>query len=110
MDTYICSVLQKVNDAGLLLDSEMAEESLMERLNGETAPELKTAAEEYLLRKITAAPAKEGAVMLAQLSGERFERVLQPHPGDGKRFCLPGCILPGTGCRRNFPGNLCMPS
>ncbi len=74
MDTYICSVLQKVNDAGLLLDSEMAEESLMERLNGETVPELKTAAEEYLLRKITAAPAKEGAVMLAQLSGERFER------------------------------------
>ena len=77
----------------------------MERLNGETAPELKTAAEEYLLRKITAAPAKEGAVMLAQLSGERFERFCSRIRR--RKTVLPAWMhTTGDGCRRNFPGNL----
>ena len=74
MDAYICSVLRKVNESGRLLDSEVAEESLLDRLKEDTLPALKEAGEEYLLRKIVSASAEEGAKMLAQLSKEQFER------------------------------------
>lgn len=74
IDAYICSVLKKINADGRLLDSEMAEEALLERLNEKTLPALQEAGEDYLLRKITSVSPGEGARMLGQMKEQQFER------------------------------------
>lgn len=75
MDAYTCSVLKKINRSGRLLDSETAEEALLNRMKENVLPALREEGEIYLLRKITSLSPQDGSYLLSQLSGEQFERL-----------------------------------